>query len=82
MASLKEPDTYRQSRVRRTKETEYPQCAMEPREQPSLPKGLALSEAGEEHAPLCSPQLQLALAAENHMGSMDLRPLPGTIKLV
>lgn len=40
---------------------------MEPQEQPSLPKGLALSQAGEEHAPLCSPQLQLALAAEDHV---------------
>lgn len=66
-ASLKERATYRQSRVRWTKETEYPQWAMEPREQPSLPKGLALSEAGEEHAPLCSLQLQLALAAEDRV---------------
>lgn len=83
MASLKERVTYRQSRVRWTKETEYPQWAMEPPEQSSLPKGLALSEEGEEHVPLCSPQLQLAVAAEDHVvGIRGLRPLPCTVKLV
>lgn len=82
MASLKERDTYRQIIVKWTRETGYPQCAMEPPEQPSLPKGLALSEAGDEHVSLCSPQLQLALAAEDHVGSVGLRPLPCTVKLV
>lgn len=40
----------------KNKEKEHLQVSQE---QPSLPKELAWQEAEDEHAPLCSPQLQL-----------------------